>query len=275
MSTTRFRLAPLAAILVTFLAPAIASAAEKASAAVGKGTAARVERKSYDFKEAGKEMEYALFVPSSYDKAKKAPLVVALHGLGSNPQQVIRYPGLTDLAEKFGYVVVAPMGYNARGWYGGRVLLKGKPDDPANISELSEKDVMNVLDIVRKDYAIDPDRVYLMGHSMGGGGTWHLGIKYPDLWAALAPIAPAPVVLPMEATKIKHVPVILIQGAKDALVKVEWVRPWAEQMKRLGMTYEYIEEPNGDHLSVAFQNMPKVFDFFEKHKRGKTDAGKK
>ena len=72
----------------------------------------------------------------------------------------------------------------------------------------------------------------------------------------------------MEATKIKHLPVILIQGAKDALVKVEWVRPWAAKMKELGMTYEYIEEPNGDHLSVAFANMPKVFEFFEKHRRG-------
>src|SRR5204863_3843936 len=120
--------------------------------------------------------------------AKKAPLLVALHGLGSTPQQIMRYRGLTDLAEKHGYVVAAPMGYNSGGWYGSRPLPKS---DPKNLAELSEKDVMNVLDLVKKEYAIDPDRVYLMGHSMGGGGTWHLGIKYPDVWAALAPIAPA------------------------------------------------------------------------------------
>ena len=46
----------------------------------------QIEKKTYDFKEAGKEMEYALFVPSGYDKAKKAPMIVALHGLGGNPQ---------------------------------------------------------------------------------------------------------------------------------------------------------------------------------------------
>ena len=63
--------------------------------------------------------------------------------------------------------------------------------DPTNISELSEKDVLNVLEIVRKEYTIDPARIYLLGHSMGGGGTIHLATKYPDLWAAAAPIAPA------------------------------------------------------------------------------------
>jgi len=83
----------------------------------GPSTLARIQKKSYEFKEAGKDMEYALFVPSTYDKAKKAPLMVALHGLGSNPQQIMRYKGLTDLAEKYGYIVVAPMGYNSGGWY--------------------------------------------------------------------------------------------------------------------------------------------------------------
>ena len=63
-------------------------------------------------------MEYALFVPSRYDKEKKTPLMVALHGLGGNPQQMIRSKGLTDQAEKYGYIVAAPMGYNSSGWYG-------------------------------------------------------------------------------------------------------------------------------------------------------------
>ena len=108
-------------------------------------TQSRIEKKTYDFKDAGKEMEYALFVPSTYDKAKKWPLMVALHGLGSNPQQIIRYPGLTDLAEKHGYIVVAPMGYNTRGWYGAKALVKGDIDDPPNLAELSEKAVPGLL----------------------------------------------------------------------------------------------------------------------------------
>ena len=226
----------------------------------------RIQKKTYDFKDAGKEMEYALFVPTNYDKAKKTPLVVALHGLGSNPQQIMRYRGLTDQAEKYGYVVVAPMGYNSGGWYGAQ--FGKRKMDPENLSELSEKDVMNVLDIVRKEYTIDPDRIYLMGHSMGGGGTWHLGIKYPDIWAGLAPIAPAVFRPAADVEKARHIPVILVQGDADNLCPVATARRWVEQMKKLDMTYRYVEIAGGDHGSVAWKNMPEVFAFFDRHKRG-------
>lgn len=255
-----------------FLFPLVAGTAifpgRTAAQPPAKSTTARIEKKTYDFKDAGKEMEYAQYVPSTYDKTKKTPLVIALHGLGSNPQQIIRYKGFTDLAEKHGYFVAAPMGYNSRGWYGARSMVKGNADDPKNLSELSEKDVMNVLDIVKKDYSIDPDRIYLMGHSMGGGGTWHLAIRNPNLWAALAPIAPATTRPATDLEKIKHIPVMLVQGDKDVLVSVTRVRPWAEQMKKLEMTHEYIEVKDGDHVSIAAQNLPKIFEFFDKHKKG-------
>jgi poly(3-hydroxybutyrate) depolymerase len=241
----------------------VAAAQEPAA----KPTTSRIEKKTYDFKDAGKEMEYALFVPSTYDKEKKSPLIVALHGLGSNPQQIMRYRGLTDLAEKHGYVVAAPMGYNSRGWYGVRGPKGGQKDDPENLGELSEKDVMNVLEIVRKDYSIDPDRIYLMGHSMGGGGTMHLGIKYPDLWAGLAPIAPALFRPAKDVEGVKHIPVMLVQGDKDNLCPVAVARKWADEMKKLEMTHEYVEIAGGDHVSVAAQNLPKIFEFFNAHKR--------
>jgi len=227
-------------------------------------TWSRIQKKSYDFKDAGKEMEYCLYVPSKYDQSKKTPLMLALHGLGSNPQQIIRYPGLTELAEEYGYIIAAPMGYNSSGWYGNAPpFLKA---NPSNLYELSEQDVMNVLGICRKDFNIDADRMYLMGHSMGGGGTLHLGIKYPDLWAGLAPIAPAVFRKPDELEKMKHVPVILVQGEKDNLVPARRVRPWAEKMKELKMTHEYIEVPGGDHINVI-DEMPKIFDFLNQHKK--------
>ena len=229
-------------------------------------TTSRIQKRTYDFKEAEKEMEYALFVPSKYDKAKKWPLMVALHGLGSNPQQIMGYRGLTDLAEKHGYIVVAPFGYNSGGWYGQRPPFGRKPD-PENLYELSEKDVMNVLEIARKEFTVDPNRIYLMGHSMGGGGTWHLGIKYPDIWAGLAPIAPAIFRSTNDLEKIKHIPVIVVQGDKDTLVPVKGARQWVDKMKELKMTHEYMEIAGGGHIDVAATGMPKIFEFFEKHKR--------
>jgi poly(3-hydroxybutyrate) depolymerase len=239
-----------------------------------KAGGSKVQKRTYDFKEAGKEMEYALFVPSTYDKEKKTPLIVALHGLGGNPQQIMRTKGLTDLAEKHGYVVVAPMGYNTGGWYGMKVPAglgkggfgKGK-DVPENLAELSEKDVMNVLELVRKDFTIDEKRIYLIGHSMGGGGTWHLGRKYPDMWAGLAPIAPAAFGAPTGLDKIKRIPVIVVQGDKDTLVKPEGTRRWVDKMKELNLTYEYLEIAGAGHGDVVSRGMPKIFEFFEKQNK--------
>ena len=50
---------------------------------------------------------------------------------------------------------------------------------------------MNVLDIVRKEFNVDENRTYLFGHSMGGAGTYHLAVKYPEKWAAIGVQAPA------------------------------------------------------------------------------------
>ena len=140
-------------------------------------------------------------------------------------------------------------------------------DAPKNLAELSEKDVMNVLDLVRKEFSIDEKRIYLMGHSMGGAGTWHLGTKYPDLWAGLAPIAPAAFGPPTGLDKLKNIPVILVQGDKDTLVKPEGTRRWAEKMKELNLTHEYVEIEGAGHGDVISKGMPKIFEFFEKRKR--------
>ena len=83
-------------------------------------TFAQVQTRTYDFKEAGRAMEYELFVPSTYNRSRPTPLIVALHCLSAVAHDMIRYEHLTKLAEERGYIVVAPMGYNDHGWYGSR-----------------------------------------------------------------------------------------------------------------------------------------------------------
>ena len=227
-----------------------------------------VEYRTYHFAAANKDMEYALFVPSTYDKTRTWPLVVLLHGLAGTPRQIINLPSLTAAAERHGYLLVAPMGYNERGWYGAPIR-RPRPGDPPNLSELSEQDVMNVLAIVRRDYAVDDTRMYLAGYSMGGGGTWELGIKHPDLWAALAPVAPATRRPATDVARVSRLPVILVQGAKDEIVRPQWVRPWAHEMKHLGMTHEYLELSDATHWSVT-DALPEVFKFFDKHTKPTT-----
>ncbi len=261
---------PQSLALLTVLLATLASSALAQSA-----TTERIQELTYQFEEAGMAMEYQIYVPTTYNASMSSPLIVLLHGLGSNPGGVIRYQGMTDFAEERGYIVVAPMGYNSRGWYGslgtGRGNV-GRPsaDDPDNLGELSELDVMNVLELTREAYNIDPDRIYLAGHSMGGGGTWHIGIKYPDIWAGLGPVAPAIFTSEDALSAITHIPVIIVQGDADNLVDVEIARRWVAKMKELGMTYKYIEIAGGDHSRIIARdpdNVKAIFDFFDQHQR--------
>jgi len=244
-------------------------------------THARIQVKSYDFKELGAPSEYQLFVPSKYDASKPAPFILALHCLQCPPSDFIRYADLTELAERRGYIVAAPMGVNLHGWWGsrgngiaqtdprpGRNGQPPAPPDPPNLGDLSEMDAMNVLGIIQKDFNIDPKRTYLMGHSMGGGGTWYLGMKHPDIWAALAVADPAVYSGIENLSRIKSTPVFVVQGDADRLVPVATTRQWVDAMKNLGMTYEYIEVPGGDHMTPLGrtpENMRKMFDFFDKY----------
>jgi poly(3-hydroxybutyrate) depolymerase len=241
------------------------------AAAAWAQSAPRLRERTYFFKEAGVTVPYDLFISTRYQKGVPAPLLVALHGGGASPRSILLYQGLAELAEERGYIVVAPMGYTTRGGFGnpGRNGRRS-PGDPENVSELSELDVMNVLAAVRREYTVDPNRIYLMGHSMGGGGTWHLGIKYPDIWAALAPVAPGIYTSPDALAAIKTTPVIVIQGDADRAVSIETTRTWVAKMKELGMRYEYLEVAGGDHFGVimgAPGNMKKIFDFFDKARK--------
>lgn len=240
-----------------------------------------IEKRTYWFEAAERDQEYALFVPESYDAKEPAPLVVLLHGLNSNPRQVMRYKGITKEAGERGYIVVAPYGYNGRGWYGARGKGKdgpffGRESDPDNLGELSEQDVLNVLRVVREEFAIDPARIYLMGHSMGGAGTLHLGSKYPGIWAALAPLAPAVDRRTSRLEAMKHLPVYVVTGDKDRLVRVESVRRWVEAMKELEMDHTYVEIAGGDHVRSIASNpemIGGVFDFFDSRRRAEPGAG--
>ena len=82
---------------------------------------ARVELKTYRFEEAdGKDQEYRVYEPTAYGGADATPLVIALHGLGSGTMYMMEYNNLVEEAERHGFLVATPMGYNERGWYGAR-----------------------------------------------------------------------------------------------------------------------------------------------------------
>ena len=189
---------------------------------------------------------------------------MVLHGAGVSPEQMLSF--VADAAQDGGYIAVAPMGYSLEGWYGvqGRVPR----DAPANLSEMSEKDVMNVLDLARKEFNIDEQRVYLLGQSMGGAGALHLGVKYHDIWAAVGATAPAAGgMTPEMLASATEVPMILVHGDADQSVSVTQTRRWADKMRDLKMTYEYYEIPGAAHRDAITSGVRRVFAFFDKHSR--------
>ena len=256
-----------------------------ATAAPGRGRGSlppdpRVQQRTYSFADTNESLPYAVFVSSKVRREQKAPLIIALHGMGGSPNSLLRGNAL-DLAEEGGYILVGPMGYNPRGWYGVDVSsfrARGRADapansappnnDPPNLRELSEKDVMNVLETVRREFNVDERRTYLMGHSMGGAGTYHLAVKYPSNWAAIATIAPAAFTLqPSSLSAIPNVPVIVVHGDADTAVPVSLSRTWVEFMKQQKMTHTYLEIAGGDHGNVIGTGMPDIFKFFAQHSK--------
>src|SRR2546428_220502 len=210
---------------------------------------------------------YRMYVPTTDTGAKASPLVIALHGLGGTEDS--SFEGydkqLPPLAERHGYIVAAPLGYRVDGSYGWGV--GNAPADPTvrRTQELSEQDVMQVLQRVRQQYKIDENRIYLMGHSMGGIGTWKIAAKYPDIWAAIGPISGSGA--PATIERFRHIPEVVVHGDNDATVNVSGSRNMVEKMKELGVEVKYIEVPGGSHGGVAGPNIGAILDFFDAHKK--------
>ena len=124
---------------------------------------------------------------------------------------------------------------------------------------------MQVLQRVRQQYKIDENRIYLMGHSMGGIGTWKIAPKYPDVWAAIAPISGSGA--PDTLDKIRGVPEIIVHGDNDPTVNVSGSRAMVAKLKELGVEHKYIEVPGGLHSDVVAPNVAAIIDFFDAHRK--------
>jgi poly(3-hydroxybutyrate) depolymerase len=149
----------------------------------------------------------------------------------------------------------------------------GGGNQPENLAELSEKDVMNVLAMMRKEFNVDSDRIYLTGHSMGGAGTLFLGSKHADIFAAIAPVAPAAFSMTENRAEIlgrlddAGVPVMLVHGDADEAVPVDLARTWVATMKEIGMEHEYVELRGVTHGPVITISQERIYEFFGKHSK--------
>lgn len=222
----------------------------------------RVSHRSYVFEPTGETLPYAVFVPSTYQAGSASPLIIALHGLGRTYDWLMGYEGFLDYAEATGMIVATPLGYTRRGWYGSRAT-----PDPMDAA-YSEADVMAVLTMMREEFSVDENRIYLYGHSMGGAGTYHIAMNNPYVFAALAVAAPAPLhdLAPDGLAALRHIPTLVLQGTADDAVPVAMTRRWVREMQSIGMPHVYVEIEGADHslfISQNRENMRKVISFFD------------
>jgi predicted esterase len=207
---------------------------------------------------------FRAFVPASFDRLRKYPLIIALHGSAADENAYMDgyvspdtgHNLLKELAQEHGYILATPKGRGPWDFYQGN----------------AERDVLDVMDRMLSIYPIDSSRVFLTGHSMGGTGTWTIGFRHPQRFAALAPVAspfdrqsPADL-LTRVFVNSREMPVLFSAGLKDTLVPPEVSRRIAEIAKKELKNFRYIEYPT-DHFAVGVSSMKAIFDFFDERRR--------
>lgn len=129
-------------------------------------------------------------------------------------------------------------------------------------------DLISILDQVLSEYKADPDRVYLTGLSYGGFGTWSLASKYPDRFAALAPVVGwghPELMSPIANTKI---PVWAFSGGKDSVVETKYFYPGLNKLKELGhpeVRFTVHEDLGHDAWKRVYQGED-LYNWFLEHK---------
>jgi predicted peptidase len=180
----------------------------------------------------GYTLRFSLFVPVSNDSKKTAanlPLVLCLHGAGGNTAaaNVLAAP---EMQKKHPCAIMAPACDNRETRWVEAPFGRGR-DARAVLAELLE-----ALDSVIQEHAIDRSRIYLTGQSMGGIGTWGILAKHAERFAAAVPVCG--IWNPEDAVKMNGVPIWAFHGDMDPTVPVAGSRDMIAALKKAGVNPE-------------------------------------
>lgn len=208
------------------------------------------------------EVGYLLFLPRDYDakSRKRWPLILFLHGAGERGTDIWQVathgpPKHIKDHPDFPFVVVSPQCPAGQVW--SNVNLRG------------------LLDGIMRDYAVDPARVYLTGLSMGGYGTWRLGLTHPEKFAAIAPVCGGGelitvALLSLEKRRsLRSLAVWAFHGAKDPVVPLSESQRMVDVVKKAGVKEVKLTiYPDVGHDSwTQTYDTSRLYDWFLKHER--------
>jgi len=205
-------------------------------------------------------LRYLLFLPQKYgeDPEREWPLILFLHGAGERGDdlELVKKHGVSKVAEEradFPFIAVSPQ----------------CPEDSWWSSHIQALDAL--LEEVMAMYAVDADRVYLTGLSMGGYGTWHLAAAYPERFAAIAPICgggPWHLGFPGKACVLRRVPIWVFHGAKDPVVPLEESQKMVKALRECGGNVRFTIYPEAGHdaWTETYDN-PELYEWFLQHRR--------
>ncbi|HHT21982.1 MAG TPA: prolyl oligopeptidase family serine peptidase [Bacteroidales bacterium] len=203
----------------------------------------------------GDTLRYRVLFPENYDKSRKYPLVLFLHGSGErgsdNEAQLTHGASLfTDEETRKDYpsIVIFPQCPKSEFWAKMEISEKGIefPEKPKITKSLLL--VKKLLDNYKKKEAVDKKRIYVMGLSMGGMATFDLISRYPKYFAAAIPICGG--INTDRLKKLRKMPIRIFHGGADPIVSREFSRNAYIELKARGsQRVEYVEFPDVGHNS--------------------------
>jgi predicted esterase len=210
----------------------------------------------------GDALSYRLLTPESYDSTQRYPLVISLHGgvgYGTDNVRQLANWEIQQLMEpqnrkKYPAFILAPQISHGGSWGGLPHLV---PRDTI---------VFDLISSLKAEFSIDPNRVYVIGHSLGGYGTWHFIGTRPDVFAAAVPLSGAGD--PDLAKNMVNVPVWAFHGETDRNVPVDGSRAVIKAIRQAGGHPRYTEFADvGHYLNPSLNTTTGILEWLFAQKR--------
>lgn len=218
-------------------------------------------QKRFFFNKKGDTLRYRILFPENYDKTKKYPLVLFLHGAGErggdNEKQLMHGAKLflsPEARKNFPCIVLFPQCPSESFWSSMKADRSKTPvvfDFDFDYSRPSNVPLLLSIDVVKriiKEENVDKNRVYITGLSMGGMGTFEAVYRYPKLFAAALPICGGGDSKSYDK-RFKKIPFWVFHGEVDGAVNVKYSREMVDRLKLIGASVKYSEYPGVNHNS--------------------------